>query len=207
MKNISEVIKQMQSLGHEVTFRKRSDGGYLITSINGNRYLGATGNKIARTITGESLSNARDIQLHSIKNPKKPPLSPAVKKAISKTQKTWRQFGTKVGHGRISTKQIRLRIKLYGEKETIRSLSEAERYARGLAYSKNVRHLINRVNNFLDQFPDNKNFRFMRNILNRNSGRMTEEQVQKIQYDIFNALAEGKITENEALIRLSKMFK
>ena len=45
---IKQVITQLKSQGYKVEAYKRKDGGYLIKSINGQKFKGAAGNEMAR---------------------------------------------------------------------------------------------------------------------------------------------------------------
>ena len=65
-KSILEIIKELQASGRIVKYRKRSDGGYIITEINGVKYKAAQGNKVARQIANAPLSEFRSRQLKRI---------------------------------------------------------------------------------------------------------------------------------------------
>ena len=60
---IRDVVKELKSLGNDVEFVVRADGGIRITKINGQRFKGSKGNQIAREMTGQVLSERRAIQL------------------------------------------------------------------------------------------------------------------------------------------------
>ena len=63
---LRQIATQLQKAGHQITYRTRSDGGILITSIDGQRFKGASGNILARKMTGQELSSSRGMQLRKI---------------------------------------------------------------------------------------------------------------------------------------------
>ena len=150
--SVWEMIQELARLGHEVSFKKRSDGGYLITKIDGIRYVGATGNKIARSLLGTTLEEALKANkglaktlIENIKIVQKKrrlaPIDEEIKKAIRKTQRLWRKNNVASEAGMITTKSVRASIKKYGKKITLQKLEQAQRYARGIAYEENIKHL------------------------------------------------------------------
>lgn len=49
-------ISELKAKGYKIKYKKRSDGGYLVTEINGVKYKGASGNAVVRSITGKHLT-------------------------------------------------------------------------------------------------------------------------------------------------------
>lgn len=141
---ILDLIKDLIKEGHSVEYRKRSDGGYIITSIDKRKYKGGEGNKQARAITGVKVSAKRLAQLNRIR-PVKPQLDKDLKYEIQRTQRIWRKNQTKAHKGRISTKKVRWKVKEEGYVSAFESLRKAQKYAQGLAYSENITALIDRV--------------------------------------------------------------
>ena len=149
---IIDLIKELQKLDYDVQFRKRSDGGYLITKINGQRYKGAAGNIRAREITGTTISQARAVQLARIRPPKKiapsqrkkAPLPEDLLKLLRKTQREWRKKHPDI-RGSISMRGLRYQYETYGRDQAIASLDKAYRYSQGLAYIDNVEWLLQRL--------------------------------------------------------------
>lgn len=155
---IKEIIQRLRNEGHSIEAYKRPDGGYLIQSIDGIKYSGATGNTIARSMVGSegAISSRRESQLRSITPkvgsqrakqrkkgyPKKAPLPEDVKRQLRKTQTQWRK--TKKT-GRITTSQVRYQIEQYGLDEAMAKLKKLEQYARGIAYDENVSALADRI--------------------------------------------------------------
>ena len=146
-----EVVRQLQAQGHEVDFYVRKDGGILVKSIDGEKYpSGASGNARARQIVGASISEARVSQLKFATRARKfkhPTLDDEIQKEWHRVKKKWNKaFKAKGGKpspaGYFGKNRINKTIKEYGKEEALRRIKEAERYASGLAYSKNVEYLI-----------------------------------------------------------------
>lgn len=145
-----EVVRQLQAEGHEVDFYMRKDGGILVRKIDGERYpSGASGNARARQLVGATISEARVKQLKYAtrqRKIKKPSLDDAIEKEYKKVKKKWNKaFKSKKGKphpaGYFGRGRIQYAIDHYGKEEALRRIREAERYASGVAYSKNVEQL------------------------------------------------------------------
>lgn len=142
--SVYEMILELQKQGHDVEYRKRKDGGYIITKINDKKYTGAKGNIQARTILGATLPQTRVEQLNFnvqkfIKGAKKKAtLDQEMKKELRKVQRKWRK--NKV-HGRITAKKVKIHIKEEGKEGALEYLKRQERYGEGLAYEENVEYL------------------------------------------------------------------
>ena len=61
-----DIVETLQSEGHRVKYRIRTDGGLIITSIDGKKFSSLTeGNRTARSmVVGGELSFARSEQVH-----------------------------------------------------------------------------------------------------------------------------------------------
>ena len=147
---IREVIIQLQAQGHSVDFYVRKDSGVLIKKIDNEVYpSGASGNARARQIVGATISEARVKQLKYAtrqRQGKKPTLDDEVEKEFRRVKAKWNKaFKSKGGKphpaGYFGKKRIQYTIEKYGKKEALRRIREAERYASGIAYSKNVQIL------------------------------------------------------------------
>ena len=145
-----EVVRQLQAQGHEVDFYVRKDGGILVKKIDGERYpSGASGNARARQLAGASISEARVKQLKYAtrqRKIKKPSLDDAIEKEYQRVKKKWNKaFKPKKEKphpaGYFGRGRIQYAVKHYGKEEALRRIREAERYASGVAYSKNVEQL------------------------------------------------------------------
>lgn len=138
---IIDVIALLEQLGHDVTYSKRSDGGYLIKSIDGKKFSGASGNNFAREITGKPISEKRKAQLTRI-NPPKAELSKEFKNAIRSAQRWWKKLNKS---GKIRTSTWRKTAQERGEAEAISALKQQVAYAKGYAYPANVMAFIERT--------------------------------------------------------------
>lgn len=145
-----EIVRQLQTQGHEVDFYMRKDGGILIKKIDGERFpTGASGNARARQIVGANISEARIAQLKyatRARGVKKPSLDDEIAKEFARVKKKWNKaFKAKGGKphpaGYFGWKRIAYSIEKYGKEETLRRIRQAENYASGIAYAKNVEQL------------------------------------------------------------------
>ena len=145
-----EIVRQLQTQGHEVDFYMRKDGGILIKKIDGERFpTGASGNARARQIVGANISEARIAQLKyatRARGVKKPSLDDEIAKEFARVKKKWNKaFKAKGGKphpaGYFGWKRIVYSIEKYGKEETLRRIHQAENYASGIAYAKNVEQL------------------------------------------------------------------
>ena len=145
-----QIIEGLIKQGHKVKFYQRKDGGVRITKIDSQSFSGSMGNKVARAMTGEYLSERRSAQLSKSymktekgkwghAKSKKPPLPDEAKKLIRKAQRVFRKSGTIAGTS--STRRFRENVELFGYDEAMRRLKQNIRYAQGLAYEENVEHL------------------------------------------------------------------
>lgn len=163
---IKKSIQILKSRGYKVSYRQRKDGGILIKSINGHKYTGAKGNKVARSLLGTRLSEARAYQLHRL-NPRKgddwtrpasrkrTPLPDALSHELKVVQQLWRKGSGKVkAHttiaGTISKGNLRYVYETYGEQEAWQKLRKAKRYAQGYAYEENVKWFRDRLESLVD---------------------------------------------------------
>ena len=134
---LEELIKLLKEQGLDIKYRRRGEKegkGVRITSVNGVKFVGSKGNIFVRTLVGEVAPARR---------PKLPKLPKAIKNELNKTQKKFRESGTKAG--KPTTKNVRRNLEHKGERETKRLLGQAQRYASGLAYTENVEALIGRL--------------------------------------------------------------
>ena len=150
MKTMLQVVSELSALGHNVDYYVRKDGGILIRRIDQKTFKGAKGNAEARQIVGAPLSEARSYQLKfatRARSVKHLTLDEEVKKEWKKVKTKWNKaFKAKDGKphpaGYFGWARITRAIKEYGKEEALRRIHEAERYATGIAYSKNVRILF-----------------------------------------------------------------
>ena len=152
MKTMRQVVDELRRQGHVVTFYTRKDGGILIKTLDGQKFSGATGNLYGRALVGEKLSVKRANQLSRITwtgeraKAQIPHKYDAVKKQLERTQRIWNKaFGKDSPLGKKTAKKVKWSIEHRGEAETMRLLKEAERYAKGKAYTKNIEYLVSYI--------------------------------------------------------------
>ena len=146
--SILEIITTLKEMGYSVESRKRSDGGYIITKIDGQKFLGAKGNTYARSIVNAPLSQARReqttynvkkyIKLKKGHHKAKGKISEEMNRQLKKVQRLWRK--NKVS-AKITKSKLRWHLKEGGEKEAWDYLQKMSRYGQGLAYEENVMYL------------------------------------------------------------------
>ena len=140
-KTIRNIVSDLVKEGFDIKVYVRKDGGILIKEINGQKFVGAEGNKIAREIVGETLSERRGAQLVSATKKRTSFAEEFGKEAYTKYRKVaekWRKANLPSSSGKISMKKFRKIAKEEGLKSALEALSEKEKYASGIAYLKNV---------------------------------------------------------------------
>lgn len=150
-----DMVNILRERGFNVEFRERKDkkgvsskSGIRITKIDKEKFTGSKGNVKAREMLGVTISTRRQVQLKTISKygnkPKKyDPLTPELKKIISRVQRKFRTGEHK--KGTITRKQIRYNIQAYGIEETLKRLENAERYAEGKTYLGSLESYIERL--------------------------------------------------------------
>lgn len=155
MKNIPmiQVVAMLQAKGHRIEYYVRKDGGILVRSIDGVRYpTGASGNAVARSMAGTAISQARSEQLkyatETRKRYRKRPRRklPNLRKEYDRVKRIWKKHikpkdGQPHPAGYFGWGRIEYAYEEYGYDEALRRIGEAEKYALGIAYTKNVEHL------------------------------------------------------------------
>ena len=152
--NLRQIVDKLRQEGHSITFYVRKDRGILIKTIDGQRFTGAEGNKVVRAMTGQTLSTKRSEQLSRItytgKRAKAYFEDREVKRLLQRVQRKWNKaFPHKRGEtppvGLKTSKKVKWSLENRGREETIRLLTEAERYASGKAYTENIRQLADYI--------------------------------------------------------------
>ena len=209
-----EVVRQLQAQGHEVDFYVRKDGGILVKNIDGEKFpTGASGNARARQIAGASISEARISQLKyatRARKVKKPSLDDEVRKEFERVKKKWnKSFKSKGGKphpaGYFGWKRIKYAIDHYGREEALRRIREAERYASGIAYAKNVEILAQYIKSVGDQLNSPELIKLSEDLI-ANAYSIKEEWI-KPAYDELYKLNQGvppkEVAKNtRAILRL-----
>lgn len=135
---LREIIQQLQSEGHQITFKNRIDTkgrlrGIRITSIDGTKYSASTGNIVARQMLNVDLSLKQSQQLETIIRRVKP-LPEDIQKQIRRVQRLSRKR-IKAGEEKVpklKTKNIRYTIQKYGEEEARKQIKDFERKVKKL---------------------------------------------------------------------------
>lgn len=193
-----EVVRQLQAQGHEVDFYVRKDGGILVKNIDGERFpSGASGNARARQLVGASISEARVSQLKyatRARKVKKPSLDDVIKKEYDRIKKKWNKaFKAKGGKphpaGYFGWNRIKYAVEHYGKEEALRRIREAERYASGIAYAKNVEILAQYIKSVGDQLNSQELVKLSEDLI-ANAYSIKEEWI-KPAYDELYKLNQG----------------
>lgn len=204
---IKELIEELSKQGYEVRSHRRSDGGYIISKINGMSFKGAKGNAFARKIVGAELSHARAYQLERIRPPKKvapmkrklTPIPQDLLKEVRKIQREWRKQHKDVG-GIISVRGVRYQLEHNGEESVRASLNKAYRYAQGYAYLENVRWLIEKWT-MLTSKVDSNDVAWINKIISVIESKILtfkEEWIHKCYYEAYYPYIQGQISVAEA---------
>ena len=152
-----QIVAKLQSQGHSVSFYVRKDGGILIKSIDGEKFTtGASGNVRARQILGVEASEARIRQLEYAMRQRgrvRFNIDEEIEKEYLRVKKIWNRKMKPKNHqphpaGYFGRARIEYSMKHYGKEEALRRIREAERYATGYAYSKNVEQLYFVINDY-----------------------------------------------------------
>lgn len=203
-----EIVNKLEEMGHAVSYRLRSDGGLLITSIDGHKYSGAEGNTMARSIVGATLSEARRIQLSEIKpikgkkRTKLAEVKKELKNLLHRVQYMWKKNKLREkGRGRITLKKVRWNLYHLGAEEAKRKLMEALRYASGLAYNANIDSLIGYIYNYANKVGTKaKNLLLdLAGKIDANRDKIKEEMISKIYdslYDLDHGISPARVVSD-----------
>ena len=144
-----QLVDTLQKSGHQVTYRIRKDGGVLITSIDGQSFKGATGNKVARFILGETISQRRMQQLTTITHRRKqkrttpwPETPDALEKMRKRVMRKWRKTNLR---GSISKRNLQRMIEDRGIEGAAEYLYQMERRTEGYAHPREIEGLLARI--------------------------------------------------------------
>ena len=209
MKSMIQIVNELISGGHQVDFYVRKDGGILIRNIDGQHYTGAKGNTRAREMTGQNISEARfkqlkyatEVRMHPVKNVQ---VKDSIRQEFQRVKKMWNKaFKSKGGKphpaGYFGWQRIKRTIKEQGEAEALRRIGEAEKYASGVAYSKNVQILAGFIKEAGDKFSNSALLRLAQDVLD-NAYAIRDEWIYpayKQLYDLNNLDVEDQASVNE----------
>lgn len=150
---LRKTVEMLRAGGMDITYRVRPDGGIVVTKIGTIKYSGRAGNEAVREIAGTPLAPelreqrtqiSRTGVSSRIKGTRLPKLPPSVQKELRRVQKMFK--GQQAPTGKPTTKNLRFHM-MQGETEDqlLSHLSEAERYAKGLAIMNNLEQLLARA--------------------------------------------------------------
>lgn len=205
---IKEIAEILAENGHNIKIRKRSDGGYIISSIDSEKFRGAAGNIRARKIVGATLSAARSYQLSRIRPPKKvapmkrkqKPLPTELLKELRKVQREWRKNHPDIS-GTASMKGLRYQYEQYGKEAAMASLNKNYRYAQGFAYIENVNWLVQRWESATNKAPmqDLSDLEEIISLIKSKSFVFKEDWISPIYYEAYYPYIQGVLDSAEAL--------
>ena len=173
---LKNIVKNLNKTGHNITYRVRTDGGIVVTSVDGIKTKIVEGNRIVRNLANTPISQKRFTQTQ--RNITEKIIKPAIDKNISNTlhsaQQLLRNSNVKM---KLTTKKLREHIKLYGEEEAYKHTLRIKRYLQGYAYEENVDNLKNIIKqNFKDSELKDK----VLAKIERNKDKFKERDLQEI---------------------------
>ena len=151
-----ELVSTLINQGYKVTYRVRKDGGILITSIDGHKFKGAEGNKVARWMTGEVLSERRAMQLTKItktRTRKRVPTPESLESQRKRVTRKWRKAELKGSIGKSNLEAI---IRDRGVEGAREYLDNMEKRAEGYTSSGFIEALISRLEQDLNSCDDDE---------------------------------------------------
>ena len=139
---LKNIVKNLNKTGHNITYRVRTDGGIVVTSVDGIKTKIVEGNRIVRNLANTPISQKRSIQTQ--RNITEKIIKPAIDRKISNTlhsaQRLLKNSNVKM---KLTTKRLRENIDLVGEEEAYNHINRIKRYLQGYAYEENVDNLKN----------------------------------------------------------------
>lgn len=162
---LKNIVKNLNKTGHNITYRVRTDGGIIVTSVDGIKTKIVEGNRIVRNLANTPISQKRFTQTQ--RNISEKIIKPAIDTKISNTlhyaQRLLKNSNVKM---KLTTKRLRENIDLVGEEEAYNHINRIKRYLQGYAYEENVDNLKNIIkhdfrksdlrNKIIDRIEKNK---------------------------------------------------
>ena len=174
---LRQVVKILNSQGHNIEYRNRTDGSIIVTSIDGRKTKIVEGNRIIRTMAGLPLSEKRKSQTtrnvaEKIIKPIK--ISSRTRDMLASAKKSLEKSNVKM---KLTTDRLREHIKLYGEEWAYDHTKKLKRYFQGYAYEENVDNL---KNIFEDDFRKSKLRDKIIERIEKNKKKFKERDLQEI---------------------------
>ena len=178
---IRQIAKELSAQGYDIRYRVRKDGGVLITKINNQRFTGATGNTIARQLSGQTISEARSTQLEKITRERTDVEN--LYKEYRRVKRKWTKWENKPKQaGELTFKKFKRALKEDGKVEALKYLGEKEKYASGLAYSKNVENLATYIESTLSGYQE---FNELAEDIRANDGNIRDEWIEPAYRELY----------------------
>lgn len=174
---LRQVVKILNSQGHNIEYRNRTDGSIIVTAIDGRKTKIVEGNRILRNMAGLPLSEKRKAQTsrniaEKIIKPIK--ISTRTRDMLAEAKKALEKSNVKM---KLTTERLREHIKLYGEQWAYDHTKKLKRYFQGYAYEENVDNL---KNIFEDDFRKSKLRDKILERIEKNKKKFKERDLQEI---------------------------
>lgn len=174
---LRQVVKILNSQGHNIEYRNRTDGSIIVTAIDGRKTKIVEGNRILRNMAGLPLSEKRKAQTsrniaEKIIKPIK--ISTRTRDMLAQAKKALEKSNVKM---KLTTDRLREHIKLYGEQWAYDHTKKLKRYFQGYAYEENVDNL---KNIFEDDFRKSKLRDKIIERIEKNKKKFKERDLQEI---------------------------
>lgn len=196
---LKEIVNSLITKGNAIKYRIRTDGGIIVTEINGRKVGITEGNRLVREMAGKNgrLSLKRKKQLEYnvnrfIKLKKgqkkaKGQLDDDLVKLVRKVQRAGRK--TKVDTGRVTMRKVRYHLKTEGKAATLDYLYRRMRYFQGFANEGNilaVQEKINRLGFAIKNPLAKTKLQAIARILEFKMGEIKEADIQGILVILYN---------------------
>ena len=200
-----QLVNQLREKGYNVTYYVRRDGGILITSIDGQRFKGATGNIYARNILGVSFSQRRSQQLTKItrervRHPRKILVETPddLERFRKRVMRKWRKAGLT---GSVSKKNLRRIIEDRGFEGARTYLEEMERHTQGKAYYGAIEGLLAKIQNDIDVLSDSTEIDYLQRAYD-----LIEQNKEDFRQEWFIPLYDSLYNFEKGLITASAFY-
>ena len=200
-----QLVNQLREKGYNVTYYVRRDGGILITSINGQRFKGASGNIYARKILGVNISQRRSQQLTKItrervKHPRKILVETPddLERFRKRVMRKWRKAGLT---GSISKKNLRRIIEDRGFEGAKTYLEEMERHTQGKAFNGHINALLSRIQEDISVLTDQSEIDYLTKAYN-----LISENADELRPEWINTMADSLYDFEHGIITASAFY-
>lgn len=196
---LKEIVNSLITKGNTIKYRIRTDGGIIVTEINGRKVGITEGNSLVREMAGKNgkLSTKRRkqleynvnrfIKLKKSQHKAKGQLEDDIVKLVRKVQRAGRK--TKVDTGRVTMRKVRYHLKTEGKAATLDYLYRRMRYFQGFANEGNilaVQEKINRLGFAIKNPLAKTKLQAIARILEFKMGEIKEADIQGILVILYN---------------------